>query len=144
MKKMLFLFIAIMGLHTAFSQNTVQEKIGELNREMEKRFRENDMMGVAALYLDSALISAGGRMNVTGRTAIDRYWMGLKDQGAQWKLEIDLIEDFGNYVLQRGRSYLKYRPQANGSQQESNVRFFIVWKKTGDSYRIEKDIYTRL
>ena len=128
---------------TAFSQSTVADQIKDLNIQMEKSFKENDMIRVASFYADSALISGGGRMNVTGRAAIDQYWNGLKDRGSDWKLEVDSVEEFGLYVLQRGRSYLKTKGR-DGVVRNSDVRFFLVWKKTGDSYKIITDVYTRL
>lgn len=133
-------FIFILASHA----QSVREKIETLNREMEKSFVQNDMLKVSSIYADSANISSGsGRMNVSGRKAIDRYWLSLKDRGVSWKLEIDLIEDFGVYVLQRGRSYLKSKG-SDGKTRDSDTRFFIVWIKSGDSYKILSDIYTGL
>ena len=105
---------------------------------MEVAFNANDMNKVAGYYLDSALILGGGS-NLTGRKNIDNYWLSLKDRGASWKLEIDKIEDFGNVVIQRGRSYL-----SSPSGMQSNVRFILIWKKEGDSYRVLYDSFTRL
>ncbi|HEX9650225.1 MAG TPA: hypothetical protein VGA21_06680 [Cyclobacteriaceae bacterium] len=79
-------------------------------------------------------------------SSIVNYALGqLKERNitVSWKLEVDSIEEFGVYVLQRGRSYLKTKG-TDGSIRESNVRFFIVWSKTGDSYKVLNDIFTRL
>ena len=122
----------------SFSQFTTSEKITALNKEMEKTFNNNDMLKVATFYLDSAVIMGGG-MNLTGRTNIDNYWLSLKDNGASWKLETDKIEDYDNIVIQRGRSYL-----SSGSGMQSNVRFILIWKKTGDNYKVLYDSFTRL
>lgn len=143
--KKIFL-ISIASICFAFSYSQVipaKEKIEQLNREMEKSFSGNDMIGVASFYLDSALITSGGRMNITGRKGIDQYWMSLKGKGAQWKLETESIEDYGVYVLERGKSFLTFKT-ADGKGQESNVMFFIIWKKTGDTYKILYDVFTRL
>ena len=122
----------------SFSQSTVPDKIAMLNRQMEKDFNSNEMVKVAAFYLDSAVILGGG-MNLTGRTNIDNYWLSLKDKAASWRLEIDKTEDYDNIVIQRGRSYL-----SSGAGMQSNVRFLLVWKKTGDSYKVLYDSFTRL
>jgi ketosteroid isomerase-like protein len=121
-----------------FSQSTAADKITVLNRQMEKDFNGNEMLKVAAYYLDSAVILGGG-MNLTGRTNIDNYWLSLKDKAASWKLEIDKIEDYDNIVIQRGRSYL-----SSGPGMQSNVRFLLIWKKKGDSYKVLYDSFTRL
>src|ERR1044072_7827689 len=131
MKKYLVVPVFLFPLFI-FSQ-TVSEKIVALNKEMETAFNANDMNKVSGYYLDSALILGGGA-NITGRKNIDNYWLSLKDRGANWKLEIDKIEDFGNIVIQRGRSYLS---SASGIQ--SNVRFILIWKKEGESYRVLYD-----
>lgn len=122
---------------------TVKEQIEALNIGMEKSFIENDMMKIASLYADSALISGSGRMNIYGRNAIDHYWTSMKGRGISWKLEIDSVEEFGLYVLQRGKSYLAFKG-SDGSERQTNVRFFIIWLRTGDSYKIMNDIFTRL
>lgn len=115
--------------------------IRQLTKEMETAFNSNDMLKVSAFYLDSAGLS-GGRQYITGRNNIDNYWGSLKDKNAVWKLETDGIEDYGDVVLQRGRSYLTYK--SGETQRQSNVRFLLVWKKTGQTYRILYDYYSGL
>lgn len=136
--KKYFLLISMFACSTAAFSQTTSEKITALNKEMETAFNNNDMSKVAGLYLDSAVILGGG-MNVTGRKNIDSYWLSLKDQKASWRLEIDKIEDYDNIVIQRGRSYLSF-----GSGGQSNVRFLLIWKKAGDSYKVLYDSFTRL
>lgn len=138
MKNTILLCTLLIASAVSYSQSKIADKITGLNKEMEQAFNSNDMLKVAALYLDSAAIIGGG-MNVTGRKAIDNYWTSLKDKSASWKLEIDKIEDFDQVVIQRGRSYLTF---SSGSQ--SNVRFILIWKKTGDTYSILYDTFTRL
>jgi ketosteroid isomerase-like protein len=141
MKKIFLITALVTCFFASYAQSTIQDKIEALNKEMENSFRENDMLKVASFYLDTALIS-GGRMNITGRKGINQYWMSLKDKSGQWKLETESTEDFGSYVLQRGKSFLKHT--INGIVQESNVHFFIIWKKTDDNYKILYDVFTRL
>ena len=137
--KIFFLFIGLtLSPAISFSQPDVTSKITALNKEMENAFNNNDMVKVASYYLDSAFVLGGG-MNLTGRTNIDNYWLSLKDKGSKWRLEIDKIEDYDNIVIQRGRSYL-----SSGSGMQSNVRFLLIWKKTGDSYKVLYDSFTRL
>lgn len=115
--------------------------IRELLKDMETSFNSNDMLKVSAFYLDSAGIS-GGRQYITGRNNIDNYWLSLKDKNAVWRLETDGIEDYGDVVLQRGRSYLSYK--SGETQRQSNVRFLLVWKKTGQSYKVLYDYFSGL
>ena len=141
MKTILFIISMLFGSMVSFSQLKTPDKITALNKEMEKDFNNNNMLKVASFYLDSAVILGGG-MNLTGRTNIDNYWLSLKDKAASWRLEIDKIEDYDNIVIQRGRSYLSLG--SNGAGTQSNVRFILIWKKTGESYKVLYDSFTRL
>ena len=136
--KKYFILLNLLGCAIAAFTQTIPDRITALNKEMEKAFNNNDLSKVAGFYLDSAVILGGG-MNLTGRKNIDNYWLSLKDQNASWRLEIDKIEDYDNIVIQRGRSYLSF-----GSGGQSNVRFILIWKKSGDSYKVLYDSFTRL
>jgi len=138
MKSKILLLVLLVGPVISYAQSNAADKIKALAKEMEQEFNGNNMLKVSAHYLDSAAIIGGG-MNVTGRKDIDKYWMSLKDQSASWKLETDKIEDYDKIVIQRGKSYLSF---SSGGQ--SNVHFILIWKKTGDSYRILYDTFTRL
>lgn len=138
MKNKILLLAFLVGPVISYAQSTATNKINTLTKEMEKEFNGNNMQAVASYYLDSATIIGGG-MNVTGRKDIDGYWMSLKDKSAGWKLETDKIEDYDQIIIQRGRSYLSF---SSGGQ--SNVRFILIWKKTGDSYKVLYDTFTRL
>lgn len=138
MKRILLIVCFAVTCSSLIAQSKVMDKINALNKQLESDFNSNNMDKVAGLYLDSAFIMGGGA-NVTGRAAIDNYWMSLKDKQAKWKLEIDKIEDYGNIVIQRGRSYLTFSPE-----RQSNVRFVLIWKKDGDSYKVLYDTYARL
>ena len=138
MKNKILLLAFLVGPVICHGQLNTTEKINALTKEMEQEFNANKMQVVASYYLDSATIIGGG-MNVTGRKDIDNYWMSLQDKSAGWKLETDKIEDYDNIVIQRGRSYLTF-----GSGGQSNVRFILIWKKIGDSYRVLYDTFTRL
>jgi ketosteroid isomerase-like protein len=141
MRHVLFTILLFLFFQATHAQD-VERKIKDLNAELVRLFNKNDMAGVAAYYLDSALIS-GGRTNITGRKNIDSYWAGLKDKKGVWRLEVDKVENYRDIVIQRGRSYLNYTG-GDGVRRDSNVRFVLIWKKTGDSYKILYDIYSSL
>ncbi len=138
MKRTIVTLVLLIGPFIIYAQSNATDKINALTKEMEQDFNANNMLKVSAIYLDSALIMGGG-MNVTGRKSIDDYWLSLKDKSASWRLETDKIEDFDKIVIQRGRSYL-----SSASGMKSNVRFILIWKKEGNSYRILYDSFTRL
>jgi ketosteroid isomerase-like protein len=137
--RILVSLVLLFCLHHSYGQ--VPERIRTLNNEMEQAFNANNMDKVSSFYLDNAIIS-GGRINVTGRKDIDNYWLSMKDKSARWKLEIESIENYGEVVIQRGKSYLVFT--SNGSERQSNVRFLLIWKKTGTSYRVLYDYFSML
>ena len=137
MKKLFPLLLLAAASFSGYAQPTA-DKIKALNAAMEQEFNANNMDKVSAFYLDSALIIGGGA-NTSGRKDIDAYWLSLKDKSASWKLETDKVEDYGDVVIQRGRSYLSF-----GSGGKSNVRFILIWKKVAGSYRILYDSFFRL
>ena len=141
MRSILITLVLSINSIYGFCQTSVHSKIVSLNKEMEEAFNANNMQKVSNFYVDSALISGGG-MNVTGRQNIDKYWMSFNASSAKWRLEVDNVEDYGNIVIQRGRSYLSFT--RDGSERQSNVRFVLIWKKEGDRYRIIYDLFGRL
>ena len=139
--KIINLFFLLLTSGYCFSQSKTDISIKQLNKEMENYFNKNDMQNVSSFYLDSSVIS-GGRMRITGRSGIDNYWLMMKDKGYSWKLVIDSIEDYDQIVIQNGKSYLT--KTENGSKKQMNTRFLLIWKKTGDSYKIIYDLFSSL
>jgi len=141
MKIIINLFFLLFVSGYCFSQSKADISIKQLNKEMEDYFNKNDMQNVSSFYLDSSVIS-GGRMRITGRSGIDNYWQMMKDKGYNWKLVIDSIEDYDQIVIQNGKSYLT--KTENGAEKQMNTRFLLIWKKTGDSYKIIYDVFSSL
>lgn len=141
MKIIINLFFLLFISCYCYSQSKADVSIKQLNKAMEDYFNKNDMQNVSAFYLDSSVIS-GGRMRITGRNGLDNYWLMMKDKGYNWKLIIDSIEDYGQIVIQNGKSYLT--KTENGAEKQMNTRFLLIWKKTGDSYKIIYDLFSSL
>jgi|SRR5687768_9866200 len=141
MKIIINLFFMVVFSSYCYSQSKAGNSIKQLNKEMEDYFNKNDMQKVSSFYMDSSVIS-GGRMRITGRSGIDNYWQMMKDKGYNWKLLIDSIEDYDQIVIQNGKSYLA--KIENGVEKQMNTRFLLIWKKTGDSYKIIYDLFSSL
>lgn len=116
-------------------------RILQLNRDMEAAFAENDMLKLASFYADEAYL-VGNNTEITGREALDNYWLGLKDRGVDWKLENISLEVHGDVALQRGISRL--RTIHEGEIYLSEVRFTLFWKKRNGAWKIYLDHYTHL
>src|SRR5262245_31696707 len=65
-------------------------EIEALNRHMEEQFRTGNLLGVADMYADDAMLLDERGTRVAGRQEIDEYWSGIEDP-VDWKLEIRSI-----------------------------------------------------
>ena len=112
--------------------------IRALNAELERRFRAGDLLGVADLYADDAVLLGPDGERVEGREAIDAYWSQIN--GPQdWRLEIREIGGSSANPYELGRSHLTVAP--GGEARTSVVDFLVLWKAEGDSYRVALDLY---
>ena len=139
-----------------------------MNRQMEDHVRNGEMLQLANIYLDDAVLLSPGGNVVTGREAIDQYWTGIQDpidwkldivlittneaeiydhpywksleqKPPQWRLHVNIEED-DPLVYELGHSTLTTK--WNGEVHSSEVDFLLVWIKTVQGYRILADTYT--
>ncbi|MCA6073669.1 YybH family protein [Fulvivirga sedimenti] len=162
---LIFLFLNIF----AYAQSQgVHREIAEMNRQMEKLFRNGMMRELAALYLDEGVLLSPGGATITGRAQIDQYWTRIESP-VDWKLDVIFVtadeqqiysHEFwtsletkppdwresvadsltSDLVFQLGHSTLTTIWE--GSERTSEVDFLLVWKKTSAGYRILADSYT--
>jgi ketosteroid isomerase-like protein len=123
---------------SAASEPPFHAAIRALNAELERRFRAGDLLGVADLYADDAVLIGPDGERVEGREAIDAYWSRIT--GPQdWRLEIREIGGTSSNPYELGRSSLTVAP--GGEPRTSVVDFLVLWKPAGDSYRIALDLF---
>ena len=129
--------------YSSSAQTTPQIKktIDSLNVELETAFNANDMMKVASFYSDDSEVSGQG-LRVAGRQNVDKYWMGLKDRGRGWKLEVIEVGGYGDFVYQIGISDLKH--MRGDKEARSVADFLLIWKKDNNgNYKIFRDYLTK-
>lgn len=111
----------------------------ELNRALMDRYNTGDMLGVAALYADDAVMLGPDGYRVEGRAAIDAYWARI-EQPLDWRLEVVRVEGERGLLHQRGVSHLRYR--RDGQEHLSTVQFVVIWARQADGeYRVAVDAY---
>lgn len=114
------------------AQAPVRREVEQLLGDMVTAFRANPS-SVAKFYADDAMI-AGGRMRVTGREAVDKYWAGVAGYN-DWKLEIIEVGD-GTAPWVRGVSTLV------GAERNSVTEFLGLLKRGADGkLRFYVDMY---
>ena len=127
------LLIAAMALAAPVqAQAPVRREVETLLADMVSAFRANPS-GVAKFYADDAMI-AGGRMRITGRDAVDKYWAGVAGY-TDWKLEVIEVGD-GTTPWVRGISTLV------GAERNSVTEFLGLLKRGADGkLRFYVDMY---
>ena len=110
---------------------TVRQQVEAANLAMTTAFNRGDYQGAARGYADDARIIGPNGERVSGRAAIDRYWMGLPPK-SNWKLEVLEVGGSPESPWQLGRSTLTMPGRDGGPTSISVVDFVGVWKKQSD------------
>ncbi|MBD0331194.1 MAG: nuclear transport factor 2 family protein [Chitinophagaceae bacterium] len=106
---------------------------------MAAAFMRDDMLTVSRFYTDDAII-AGGKTEISGRKAIDKYWLSLKGKAKDWKLITNSVEVKNNIAFHDGISVVTI--VQSGKESQSKSRFLVVWEKQkSGSWKITKDYY---
>lgn len=131
MKKLVL--IAVLAFATSLNaQVPVRREVEQLLSDMTTAFKA-DPASVAKYYTDDAMI-AGGRLRVTGREAVDKYWAGVAGY-KDWKLELIDVGD-GSTPWVRGISTLV------GAERNSVTEFLGLLKRGSDGkLRFYVDMY---
>lgn len=129
------------GTEVLLKSRMQPDEIIKQNQVLTEAFLNNDFSTVAAAYADDARM-IGNKHEIIGRIAIDDYWSKLKDRGINWELINLNIEVFDEVAIQRGISKMRFL--YDGKEQESEVKFTLIWKKINDEWKIYIDHYSLL
>jgi uncharacterized protein (TIGR02246 family) len=113
----------------ASSATGLRAEIAALHVAMEEAFRNGNLLGVAAVYADDAVILGHNGKRVAGRAAIDDYWTSLYG-GEDWELTLLDVEGEGGLWIERGRS--KITVIRDEQKRVSEVEFVLVWQRQPD------------
>jgi uncharacterized protein (TIGR02246 family) len=127
---LLFLFPAACASspRTTATSALFAPEIEALNRELEERFRAGNLLGVADLYADDALLITPTSV-IEGRGAIDAYWSEITVP-VSWRLVIFEIGGSEDLAYQLGRSQRVWR--SNKAEHSSEADFLLIWKKDAE------------
>lgn len=98
------------GPRTSAADGEIADEIEAMNRLLEERFRARDLLGLANLYADDALVIRPDS-RLEGREAIDAYLASLPEP-VDLRLKIFEIGGSDPLAYQLGRSYRVSRKDA--------------------------------
>jgi ketosteroid isomerase-like protein len=116
----------------------VRTAIEENNAKFSAAFSEGDMAALSALYTEDAMIMPPNSERVTGRTAIQEAFSGLRNMGfSNLNLTTDEIIGSGDFVSEVG----SYTINLPGGAQDSG-KYLVFWKKDADGHwKLHRDIW---
>src|SRR5262245_20102086 len=116
---------------------TLKGEIEGLNRRLEELFRAGDLLGVADLYADDAvLIDERGR-RTTGREDIDAAWSAIESP-IEWSLELRRLHGSDALAYENGTSLLTTRQ--NGERVTAASHYLFLWRRDANGeWRIQLD-----
>jgi len=113
------------------SAPTYPLEIEARTRQLEREFQNGNLLGVADLFADDALLidSAGAR--VTGRQELDELWSAI-EAPVDWRIEIHEVFGSDTLAYELGRSHQTSAPA--GTAVVASADFLWLWRreKNGD------------
>jgi uncharacterized protein (TIGR02246 family) len=108
-------------------------------RHLEQQFRTGDLLGVADVYADDAVLVDARGERTAGRAEIDEYWSAIEEP-VDWRLEVREIHGSDAIAYQLGTSHLTTRRA--GELRTNVVDYLLVWRRDpSGEWRIELDAY---
>lgn len=161
------LIIFFLASMTRCTEKISNEEILQTTTSMEEAWRSGNKDAVASFYSEDAYLIHPGGIAAQGRKGVDAYWGEFSGHPVDWKLTSFLITETpeeifelsrykegdremklwtdldiqlpDNAVFQYGMSDLTYT--SDGKTSTSTVEFILVWKETGEGWRIFMDTY---
>ncbi|MCT8339127.1 nuclear transport factor 2 family protein [Flavobacteriaceae bacterium TK19130] len=135
------LFLLCMAVPLSQQAQSVTDQVLAQNRAMETAYNAGNLTKIADYYTKDGLI-IGPQSQVEGHEAIVNYWTGQEGRHVDWELETIELLEYGEAVVQRGISHLRY--YYNEEIVQSDVRFTLLWVKEDGQWKIKIDHYTPL
>lgn len=122
---------------TVSRNNLVRVSIEKANRKFEAAFSRQDADALTDLYTANALLFPPGSEPVSGRDAIREFWAGLFASGVDG---VDLttreVQSMGDLAYELGTATPR-----TGSEVVDEVRYTVIWRKDGDTWKLHRDLW---
>ena len=115
-------------------------EVRAVNDSMEAAFNRGDLERVSLFYADNARMRGAHSAEISGRTAITKFWTGIKNP-VRWKLDVVEVGAHRDFAYQKGRSHLTSRDD-KGQERTYSSDFLVVWERQSDgSLRVIMDLW---
>ena len=114
-------------------------EIREANRKLENRFGAGDLLGVANLYADDAILLGPEDYRVEAREGIDAHWSDI-EHPISWRLTVEDVGGTPETAYQYGTS--RMTTLREGREHTSVTRFLLLWRRDeAGNWRIRLDAF---
>lgn len=142
--------LRIMG--TRYAQKMIEahygREEGEIRNQIKKfsgKLMEGDFDQLSKMYTHDAKIFPPGLPILQGTIPILNYWNPPNSQNSKitfHKVDPIAIEVMGNTAIDHG-NYYGSSINKEGTTSNWGGKYIIIWKKEGEEWKIEKDIWNR-
>lgn len=116
-----------------------EREIEALNRHMEEQFRAGNLLGVADVFADDAVLIDGRGVRTAGREEIDSFWSAIESP-VDWRLGIRAIRGSDSSAYELATSRVTTRRDGELVTAVSDV--LILWRREPDgTWRIALDAF---
>ena len=140
MKRLLIVFALTVLLPTAAISEEPREHIDQALIKFAAAFNIGDAATVASLYTEDAAIFPPGGDRVDGRSAIQNFWQGAIDSGMKITdlraVEVEAREDMAGEV-----GVFTATVPGDAGLTTVNGEYIVIWKRTGHTWQLHRDIY---
>ncbi|NOH00060.1 MAG: DUF4440 domain-containing protein [Ignavibacteriae bacterium] len=117
----------------------IHSTIRSITDSFESTFSIGNVNEIAEFYTESGMLLPSGSDFVKGRQNIKEFWQSAIDMGiTHIKIDIIEIEEHEDTTIEMSN----YTLSDNDQQVIDAGKGIVIWKKTGDAWKMHRDIWT--
>jgi uncharacterized protein (TIGR02246 family) len=117
----------------------IHSTIRALSDRFESTFSIGDVTKIAGFYTENGMLLPSGFDFVRGKQDIKEFWQSAIDMGIKYiKIDIIEIEQHDDTAIEMSN----YTLSGSDKQVIDAGKGIVIWKKTGDDWKMHRDIWT--
>lgn len=138
-------FLAILSWLVLASPGSAQQAESEIrkaNTRFEQAFAAGDTAAIAQMYTEQAAVLPPDGEMVEGRDAIRKFWQAAIKGGLKnLTLSAVRVDELGDQAAREIGRFTLDAPGPGGKAVEVDGKYVVVWRKTGEDWKIDTDIW---